>query len=99
MISSDESLSESYGVGLEKAGEFFKSKEIKIMVKDVLTEDDKKKIKNNSIEKYNCLCNKLNLEENHIYVIDSDFDESEISEISVEDEFNCYSFVETNVEL
>lgn len=42
---------------------------------------------------------KLNLQENHNYVNDSDFDESKMSEISVEDEIDFSSFVKHDEEL
>lgn len=44
MVSSNESLSGAYRVGLEKVEEFLKTKEIKKMFKDNLTEEDKKQI-------------------------------------------------------
>lgn len=58
-----ESLSDSYRVGLEKIEEFFISKENKFMMKDLLTEEDKQQIKKKSIDNYNLLWKKLNLEE------------------------------------
>lgn len=92
LVSSDESLSDSYKVGLEKLEELLKSKENKIMMNDVLTKEYKQQMKNNSIEKYNSLCQKLNLEENYSCVNDSRIDENEMCEISDEDEIDCSSF-------
>lgn len=46
MLSSDESLHDSYRVGLEKIEEFIKSKENKLMMKNILTKDDKQQNQN-----------------------------------------------------
>lgn len=80
VISSDESLHDSYRIGLEKVKEFIKSKEDKLM-NNILTKEDKNQFKQNSIEKYNFLCQKLKSEENLSNENTSDFDESEMSEI------------------
>lgn len=47
MVSSDKSLHETYRVRYENIEEFIKSKEKKLMIKDILTQDDKRKKKSN----------------------------------------------------
>lgn len=42
VVFSNESLHDSYIVGLENIGEFIKSKENKLMMRNILIEDDKK---------------------------------------------------------
>lgn len=82
----NQSLSDAYRVCLENVEEFLKNKEIKNMLKDEVTKDDKKQIKKNSNEQYNLLCEKLNSKEYRNGEINFDFDESVMSEISVKDE-------------
>lgn len=50
------------------------------------------------MDKYKSLCQKLKSEENQSCVNVSDFDESEMSEISVKNEVDCASFVKDIVE-
>ncbi|KAI3523775.1 hypothetical protein L1887_02171 [Cichorium endivia] len=75
-----------------------KSKEHKNMLKEILTEKDKDVIKSASIQKYNLLCKKLNSENSLDVENISEFDESEMSEISVEDEIDCSVFTQDNEE-
>lgn len=90
---SNESLSDSYKVGMEKIDEFLNPKENKMVINNILIEEDKQQIKQNSIEKYNSLCQKLKSKEKHNNMSDSNFDESDMSEISVEDKIDYSSFV------
>lgn len=56
------------------------------MLNNILTGEDKLQIKQNVIEKYNTLCQKLKSDEDQSFEKNYDFDESENSEISIEDE-------------
>lgn len=94
----NQSLSDAYRVCLENVEEFLKNKEIKNMLKDEVTKDDKKQIKKNSNEQYNLLCEKLNSKEYRNGEINFDFDESVMSEISVKDEVDWSHFVNYDVE-
>ena len=91
IVSSDD-VSESYRLGLDKIENYIQSKEYKDMVQTVLTEKDKYDVKTDSADKFASMCDKLNseaaMDANNV----SEFDESTMSEISVEDELDCSAF-------
>lgn len=64
-------------------------------MKIVLTNEDKAQIWINSNGKYNLLCKKLNSQEYHDGLVDSDSNESVMSEISIEAEIDCSSFAKS----
>lgn len=68
------------------------------MMKETLTQQDKKQIQQICIYRHVLLCNKLNSDESHIINVESKFDESELSELSLEDEVNFSNFVITDDE-
>ena len=63
------------------------------MLKDILTEEDKQEIKMSSMQKFDLLCKKLKSDNTLNFENISEFDENKMSEISVEDEIDCSSFV------
>lgn len=84
-------------VGLEKVESFLKLKEVKFMMKDIITKNNKQQMQKNSNEKHVLLCSNIKFEESCIIDIDSKFGESELIKIFVEDEIDCSNFVQ-NVE-
>nr|KAJ0227036.1 hypothetical protein LSAT_V11C100049630 [Lactuca sativa] len=87
---SSEETSMSYRLGLDKIETFIDSKEHKSMLKDILDENDRLKIKTETIQTFDesnakiVKDNKINLDNS------SEFDvECEMSEISVEDVVDC----------
>ena len=64
----------------------------------MLNDKDKEEIKLNSMQKYDSLCKKVTLEHTLDHENIFKFDESEISEISVEDEVDCPEFVQNDDE-
>ncbi|KAI3508867.1 hypothetical protein L1887_23887 [Cichorium endivia] len=88
-IVSSEDVSDSYRVGLEKIESYIQSKEHKIMLKEIFTKKYKNEIKSASIQKHHSLCKKLNSDDSLDTENVSEFVESEMSEISVEDEIDC----------
>jgi len=88
IVSSDESF-DSYRIRLEKIETFIKSKENKNMIQTILNDSDKEQIKTDSITMLNSMSKKLSSEEALKIENDSEFHESEMSEISVEDVIDC----------
>ena len=64
----------------------------------MLNVTEKEEIKLTSLQKYESLCKKLSLENTLDYEKTFAFAESEMSGISVEDEVDCYEFVQNDVE-
>ncbi|XP_052627571.1 uncharacterized protein LOC128134144 [Lactuca sativa] len=96
---SSEETSMSYRLGLDKIETFIDSKEHKSMLKDILDENDRLKIKTETIRTFDesnakiVKDNKINLDNS------SEFDaESEMSEISVEDVVDCSKFVKNETQ-
>nr|KAJ0189254.1 hypothetical protein LSAT_V11C800435370 [Lactuca sativa] len=96
---SSEETSMSYKIGLDKIETFIDSKEHKCMLKDILDENDRLKIKSDMIHSFDqsnaklASDNKIDLENT------SEFDdESEMSEISVEDVVDCSEFMKSKNE-
>ncbi|KAI3510079.1 hypothetical protein L1887_25606 [Cichorium endivia] len=97
IVSSDE-VSEAYRIGLDKIENYIQSKEHKSMVKEYLSENDKDEIKSATLQKFQSLCKKFNSEYTHTCENIFEFDESEMSEISVEDKIDCSAFVTKQTE-
>ncbi|KAL7590353.1 hypothetical protein Lser_V15G35620 [Lactuca serriola] len=98
-VVSSEETSMSYRLGLDKIETFIDSKEHKSMLKDILDENDRLKIKTETIRTFDesnakiVKDNKINLDNS------SEFDaESEMSEISVEDVVDCSKFVKNETQ-
>ena len=96
---SSEETSMSYRLGLDKIETFIDSKEHKSMLKDILDENDRLKIKTETIRTFDesnakiVKDNKINSDNS------SEFDaESEMSEISVEDVVDCSKFVKNETQ-
>nr|KAJ0219002.1 hypothetical protein LSAT_V11C300151690 [Lactuca sativa] len=96
---SSEETSMSYRLGLDKIETFIDSKEHKSILKDILDENDRLKIKTETMQTFDVSNakivkdNKINLDNS------SEFDaESEMSEISVEDEVDCSKFMKNETE-
>ena len=68
------------------------------MLKKMLDENDKEHIKSNTVQKFDLLCTKLSSENTFNAENVSEFDESEMSEIYVEDEIDCSGFVQNEFE-
>ena len=66
------------------------------MLKQILSKKDKQQIKSDSVQKFDSLCTKLSskntLKVENVSEVD---DDSEMSEIYVEDEVNCAEFVKS----
>ncbi|XP_052627093.1 uncharacterized protein LOC128133623 [Lactuca sativa] len=93
---SSEETSVSYKIGLDKIETFIDSKEHKCMLKDILDENDRLKIKSDTIHSFDqsnaklASENKINLENM------SEFDEeNEMSEIYVDDVVDCSEFMKS----
>lgn len=85
IVSSDD-VSDSYKVGLNKIEAYIQSKEHKDMLKQILNEKDKEQIKFDTVQKFDSLCTKLSSENTFDTKNVFEFDESDISEISIDDE-------------
>nr|KAJ0203047.1 hypothetical protein LSAT_V11C500252350 [Lactuca sativa] len=96
---SSEETSSSYRLGLDKIETFIDSKEHKSMLKNILDENDRQKIKTETIQRFD-LSNAKIVQENKINLDNSsEFDaESEMSEISIEDEVDCSKFMKHETE-
>ncbi|KAI3700157.1 hypothetical protein L2E82_44776 [Cichorium intybus] len=97
IVSSDD-ISDAYRIGLDKIENYIQSKEHKSMVKEYLPKNDKEEIKTATLKKFHSLSSKLNFEDTLNTENISDFDESKMSEISVEDEVDCSVFVNAQTE-
>ncbi|KAI3515898.1 hypothetical protein L1887_14803 [Cichorium endivia] len=97
IVSSDE-VSEAYRIGLDKIESYIQSKEHKNMVKEYFSENDHEEIKTATLKNFHSLCSKLNSDDTPINENISDFDESEMSEISVEDEIDCSEFINNSTD-
>ncbi|XP_052623195.1 uncharacterized protein LOC128128391 [Lactuca sativa] len=92
-VSSDET-SVSYKIGLDKIETFIDSKEHKCNLKDILDENDKLRIKSDTLKSFDMSNAKLNSENRMNLHTTSEFDEeSGMSEILVEDVIDCSEFV------
>ncbi|KAL7609655.1 hypothetical protein Lser_V15G12997 [Lactuca serriola] len=96
---SSEETSSSYRLGLDKIETFIDSKEHKSMLKNILDENDRQKIKTETIQTFD-LSNAKIVQDNKINLDNSsEFDaESEMSEILVEDEVDCSKFMKHETE-
>ena len=95
VVSSDE-VSPGYIICLDKIESFIQSKDHKDMLKNLLDENDKLKIKTETIQKFDSLNAKLSSETKINVENTSEFDEDDdMSEIYVEDEVECSEFVKT----
>lgn len=98
IMSSDET-SVIYKIGLDKIESFIDSKEHKCMLKKLLDENDKLKIKTETLQPFDSSNSKLTIEHKMNVENTSEFDEdSEMSEISVEDEVECSEFMKSENE-
>ncbi|KAI3767848.1 hypothetical protein L2E82_18277 [Cichorium intybus] len=97
IVSSDE-VSEAYRIGLDKIESYIQSKEHKSMVKEYFSENDHEEIKTATLKNFHSLCSKLNSDNTPINENISDFDEIDMSEISVEDEIDYSEFVSNSTE-
>ena len=97
IVSSDD-VSDSYKIGLDKIEAYIHSKEHKNMLKKMLDNKDKDQIKSNTMQKFDLLCTKLSLENTFDAKNVFEFDESDMSENSVEDEIDCFEFVQNEAE-
>ena len=98
-IMSSEETSIPYKIGLDKIEIFIDSKEHKCMLKIILDENDKLKIKTETLKSFDSLNAKLMTE--HKMNIESTYefdDESEMSEISVEDVIDCLEFMRSKTD-
>ncbi|XP_023729721.1 uncharacterized protein LOC111877429 [Lactuca sativa] len=91
---SSEEVSHVYRVGLDKIEAYIQSKDHKNMLKQVLDEKDKDKNKSDTVQKFDSLCTKLSSKNTFDTNNVSEFDESDMSEISVEDEIDLRSPVQ-----
>ncbi|XP_052626733.1 uncharacterized protein LOC111909749 [Lactuca sativa] len=64
----------------------------------ISSDEDKDQIKSDTLQKFDLLCNKLNLENTFNTGNVFEFDESDMSEIFVEDEIDCSVFVQNTEE-
>ncbi|XP_052625810.1 uncharacterized protein LOC128132855 [Lactuca sativa] len=96
---SSEETSSSYRLGLDKIETFIDSKEHKSMLKNILDENDRQKIKTETIQTFD-LSNAKIVQDNKINLDNSsEFDvESEMSEILVDDEVDCSKFMKHETE-
>ncbi|XP_052621713.1 uncharacterized protein LOC128127298 [Lactuca sativa] len=98
-IMSSEETSIPYKIGLEKIETFIDSKEHKCMLKLLLDENDKLKIKTETLKSFESSNAKLMTEHKINIGSTSEFDDkSETSEISVEDVINCSEFLKSETE-
>ena len=95
-VVSSEETSMSYKIGLDKIETFIDSKEHKCMLKDILDENDKLKIKSNTIHSFDQSNAKLTSESKIDIDNASEFDE--MSEIYVEDVVDCSEFTKSETE-
>ena len=98
VVSSDD-VNPTYMYGLDKIESFIKSKDHKDMLKNLLDENDKLKLRTETIQKFDSLSANLS-SENKIDVENaSELDEDDdMSEISVEVEVDCSEFVKSEPE-
>lgn len=79
---------------LTKIEAYIQSKDHKSMLKQILDENDKENIKSDAIQQFHSVCTKLSSKKSFDTENVSKFDESNMSEISVEDEMDCSTFVQ-----
>nr|KAJ0226213.1 hypothetical protein LSAT_V11C100043120 [Lactuca sativa] len=92
-IVSSYEVSDAYRIGLDKIEFFIKSKDHKDMLRNLLDENDKLKIKTENTHKFDSLSAKLSSDNKMNVENSSEFDEdSDMSEISIEDEVDCSEF-------
>ncbi|XP_052626862.1 uncharacterized protein LOC128133449 [Lactuca sativa] len=84
----------SYWAGLVKIEKYVQSKDHKNMLKKMLNEKDKEQIILSTMQKYDSLCKKLNLENTFDSKNVSGIDKSDMSEIFVEDGIDFSTFVQ-----
>ncbi|XP_023742939.1 uncharacterized protein LOC111891079 [Lactuca sativa] len=98
IVSSDK-VSEAYRIGLEKMESYIQSKYHKNMLKQILDENDKKKIKYYIVQMFDSLNTNLSSESKLDVENTFEFDDnSDMCEISVEDEVDCSEFVKSEPE-
>ena len=103
VVSANSYLSGTYKDGLDKFEEFMKNKEIKEMLNESLTKDEKSHIIKDLNESHESFCANLQSDCSEPWVNnyvdaclnDNDGYETDISEISIEEEVDCSSFVKT----
>ena len=95
-VISSEDVNPTYMYGLDKIESFIKSKDHKDMLKNLLDENDKLKLRTETIQKFDSLNANLS-SENKIDVENaSELNEDDnMSEISVEDTVDCSEFVKS----
>ena len=98
-VISSEDVNPTYMYGLDKIESFIKSKDHKNMLKNLLDENDKLKLRTETIQKFDSLNANLS-SENKIDVENaSELNEDDnMSEISVEDTVDCSEFVKSEPE-
>ncbi|XP_052623142.1 uncharacterized protein LOC128128382 [Lactuca sativa] len=98
-ITSSDEISVTYKYGLDKIETFIESKEHKSMLKNLLDENDRLKIKSETIRTFDssnaklCLDHKINVENTLEFNEDID-----LCEISVEDVVDCSEFLKSETE-
>ncbi|KAL7610003.1 hypothetical protein Lser_V15G12622 [Lactuca serriola] len=98
VVSSDD-VNPTYMYGLDKIESFIKSKDHKDMLKNLLDENDKLKLRTKTIQKFDSLSANLS-SENKIDVENASElnEDDDMSEISVEVEVDCFEFVKSEPE-
>ena len=99
-IVSSEETSDAYKVGLDRNENYIKSKDHKNMLTQLLDENDKNQIKTDTVQKFDSLNANLSSENKLNIECSSEFDEnSDMSDISVEDVVDCSEFVKIESQL
>ena len=98
-VVSSEDVNPTYMYGLDKIKSFIKSKDHKDMLKNLLDENDKLKLRTETIQKFDSLNANLSLDNKIDVENASELNEDDdMSEISVKDVVDCSEFVKSEPE-